>query len=635
MNNNKITLRSILLALILIPVNVWWIFQCEQILYTVSPTTLSIFFTSVFIVLVLVIINGFIKRISPKYTLSQVELITIYIGLNISASLIGHDFLHMLMSVLPYPVKFATAENNWFNLIINRIPDWSIVKDKETVNAFYVGGETFFQWKYIKHWLRPMIAWSGFIMILFYVMLCINTILRKQWNENEKLAYPLVSMPLEITKENTDFFKNKVLYAGIIVAIVFTLLQGMYTIVPSFPVFSLKQLDLSQYFVNPPFNAMGFTPVRAYPIAIGITFLVPADLSFSFWFFYLLTKFQYVFGASVGINTIPKYPFINEQCFGVLVGIFVFSMFMGKKHLKAVFKTMFKNKNMDDSDEPLGYKNAIWGAILGMCALMLFSKMLGTSTWIAIILIAFYFIICISLTRTRAELGSSCHEINYSNIIFILTGNIGTATIGPQNVIGINMFYWFNRCLRSNMMPIQLESFKMAERTNMSYRKLAGLLMFFAFFSLVICLLIMLQGYYKMGASNLPSNITAGLGGEVYNSMDASLRNGTIADWNGIWAVIIGFVGCIALSIAKIQIPGFPLNPVAYAMMSTYSTHLLWSSVFISWACKVSILKFGGLRTFTKALPFFLGLIIGDCIAGTFWSIVSMIIKTPTYAIFP
>lgn len=609
--------------------------QYEIVLDAGSPTTLSIFYTSVFILLVIISINMLIRKLYPKYALSQIELLIIYIVLNVTGSVVSHDFMHVFLSNMAYPVRYATAENNWYNMIINKIPDWAIIKDKATADAFYIGGDSIYQWKYLQHWIRPLAIWGTFMLVIFYVMLCINTILRKQWSENEKLSYPLISMPLEATKENTNFFANKTLYAGIITAVIFTILQGLNTIVPSFPVLNLKNMDLAQYLVNPPFNSIGMTPIRVYPIVIGISFLVPADLSFSYWFFYLFTKFQYIFGASVGINTIPKYPFINEQCFGFLVGIFIFAVFMGKNHFKSVFATIIGKGNLDDKNEPMGYKHSVWGMLLGMCAMMILSRLLGTAAWLAIVLVVSYFIICISLTRTRAELGTPCHEINWSNITSIMMSNAGTATLGAQNLIGMQMFYWFNRCFRSNMMPIQLESFKMAEQTGINQRKLVGVIAFFTVLALILGMWCGLHYYYKLGAASNMSPISIYLGQEPYMALDSALRTGSIVDWNGVGAVITGFISCIALSIAKIKIPGFPLNPVAYAMMSTFSTHFIWSSVFISWLCKVLILKYGGLKVFTKTLPFFLGLIIGDSLAGTFWCIISMILKTRTYQIFP
>ena len=631
----KITWRSILIALILTPINIWWVTEYEICIDAGSSTTLSIFYTSVFTLLILVGINSLIRRFRPATALSQAELLVIYILLNVTASVCSHDYMQVFMSTMCYPVRYATAENNWYNLIINRIPDWAIVKDKETVAAFYIGNDNFFQWKYFQHWLRPLCIWGSFMMVMFYVFLCLNTILRKQWSESEKLSYPLISMPLEITKEKTNFFRNSAMYLGVGIAFVFTIVQGLSTIWPSFPIVNLKNLDLSQYLVNPPFNAIGVTPIRVYPIAIGITFLVPADLSFSYWFFYLFMKFQYVFGAAVGINTIPKYPFINEQCFGFLVGIFVFSLIMGWGHFKKVLGSIFNKAALDDAEEPMGYRHAVWGAILGMCAMMLLSHVLGTAPWLAITLVVCYFIICVSITRTRAELGCPCHEVNWSDITSIMISNGGTATLGAQNLIAMQLFYWFNRCFRSNMMPIQLEGFKMAEHSGMSYKKLGVTMLVFAFLAIVIGFTIVLGDYYKYGAAaNMPHN-TIDQGSEVYVTLESALKNGNLTDWNGIGAAITGFISCLVLSFAKIKMPGFPFNPIAYAMMSSVQTSALWSSAFIAWLCKVIILKYGGLKVFTKALPFFLGLIIGDCLAGSFWCIVSIILHTRTYPIFP
>ena len=630
-----ITWRAILLALVLTPVNIKWVTQYEVVLVAGSPTTLSIFYTSVVILLLLVGINALIRRLRPSLAFSRGELLLVYMVMNVSASICSHDFLQVLLANLPHPLRYATAENHWHSLIINRIPDWAIVKDKAAVDAFYLGNDSFFQWKYLRHWIQPLSVWSGFIMTLFYTFLCINSIIRKQWSENEKLSFPLISIPLELTGEKGSFFRDPVMYIGLGVAFVFTIVQGLSTIWPSFPIINLKNIDLAQYMVNPPFNAIGLTPVRVYPIAVGITFLVPADLSFSYWFFYLFMKCQYIFGAAVGINTIRNYPFIPEQCFGFFVGIFVFAVIMARGHLRTVFATVFANRKADDAREPMGYRHAVWGLILGMCAMMLFARILGQSPVLAVCFVTGYLIICFSLTRTRAELGCPCHEVNSSSITEIIMRNAGTSILGARNVIGLQIFFWCDRCFRSNMMPVQLESFKMAEHSGMSYRKLSVVLMAAAFAALMMGYAIVLDEYYRYGAAANMAMHNVIFGSELFKTMESALKNGSITDWNGVGASVTGFVSCLALSFARIRIPGFPFNPIAYAMMSSAQTRALWSSAMIAWLCKVIILKYGGLRVFTRALPFFLGLILGDCLAGSFWCIVSIILHAPTYSIFP
>jgi hypothetical protein len=45
-------------------------------------------------------------------------------------------------------------------------------------------------------------------------------------------------------------------------------------------------------------------------------------------------------------------------------------------------------------------------------------------------------------------------------------------------------------------------------------------------------------------------------------------------------------------------------------------------SVFVAWMAKWLLLRYGGMRTYTRALPLFLGLILGDCVMGSIWAII-------------
>ena len=45
----------------------------------------------------------------------------------------------------------------------------------------------------------PVLIWTGFIATLLFVMQCINVILRKQWTDRERLSYPIIQLPLEMT----------------------------------------------------------------------------------------------------------------------------------------------------------------------------------------------------------------------------------------------------------------------------------------------------------------------------------------------------------------------------------------------------------------------------------------------------
>ena len=48
----------------------------------------------------------------------------------------------------------------------------------------------------------------------------------------------------------------------------------------------------------------------------------------------------------------------------------------------------------------------------------------------------------------------------------------------------------------------------------------------------------------------------------------------------------------------------------------------MWFSVFIAWAIKSTVLKYGGLGFFERLKPFFLGLILGEAVVAGFWVVV-------------
>ena len=61
--------------------------------------------------------------------------------------------------------------------------------------------------------------------------------------------------------------------------------------------------------------------------------------------------------------------------------------------------------------------------------------------------------------------------------------------------------------------------------------------------------------------------------------------------------------------------------------------NVFWGSIFISWAIKLTILKFGGLKLHRQSIPFFLGLVLGEFVVGSIWSIRGAVFKVASYRI--
>ena len=116
------------------------------------------------------------------------------------------------------------------------------------------------------------------------IFLCLTALLRKQWIENEKLAYPIIQIPLEITT-NRRIFRNRLLWIGFGIAMGINLLNGLQFFFPVLPEIPVRKYNLNIYFTQKPWNAMGSMPLRFHPYLIGFSFILPLDLAFSCAFF--------------------------------------------------------------------------------------------------------------------------------------------------------------------------------------------------------------------------------------------------------------------------------------------------------------------------------------------------------------
>jgi hypothetical protein len=633
-----VTLRAIIIALLIIPLNNYWIFTTEIVRYAGHPTTISLFYNSIFMLLLLVGVNQILRRVAPRWIFSQGELITIYIMINIASALAGHDMIQVLVPEMGHPFKFATPENKWGTSFLGLIPKWISVQNKDALNGYYQGASSLYRSGNWQAWLLPVFMWTLFIIVLLYVMLCMTVLLRKQWTEREKLTYPLVHLPMELSSEKTTFFKNRLLWAGIAFAVAVDLIQGLHVLYPSIPGLMIKEINLDQYLTTPPWNAIGNCPVSFYPFGIGLGALLPVDLLFSSWFFFIFWKAELVISAMQGWNQIPQFPYVNEQSFGAYMGIFVFAIWTGRNHIRNVVTNLITGKgDMDDEGEAMRYRTAAIGFIVGMLLLMTFVWALGMSWWLILAFFAIYIAMSIAVTRMRAELGPPAHDLHAAGPDAILPAIIGPMKLGAPNLVVLSLLFWFNRAYRAHPMPFQLEGMKMAERTSMSYKRLFGAIMIAAVAGTIASFWTELHICYQVGAASkvAPPTVPLIFGGEPFNRLDGWLRGVEVQTQNIRIAIVVGFLLTILLNSLRMRFFWFPFHPVGFAISGSWSMHQLWMCMLIAWTIKLMLLRYGGLRLYRQAVPLFLGLILGECVMGSLWTIIGILLHMQTYAFWP
>lgn len=639
-----VTVRAVILALALAVVNDYWLVQLEVVRIS-YPTYASPFYNCVFTLLALTAVNLFVRSRWPRLALSRIELITIYAMLAITSGVCSHLMLMPLVSAMGYAYFFQTPENGWGELFLDRLPRWLTVSDTESLRHFYYGNSTLYEPANFMPWVGPIIIWSAFTAVVLFTMLCINSILRKQWVESERLTFPIIILPLEMTEESGALLRNRLMWLGFAISGTLTMIAALNYLYPSIPCIRIIRQNVGQYIVTPPWNAMGAIIVGFYFWAIGIAFLMPLELSFSCWFFYWITKFELVASRAMGLHDLQvigggfdkTYPFLHSQAYGAYIGFFVMSMWAGRHYLKRVFRTAFLGtKEEDESREALKYRTAILGAVGGTLLLCAFALKMGMSLWVVSLFFVLYFVLAVVVSRIRAELGFPVADMHPMGPQYLMTTAPGTQNLAAQDLVGFSMFTWFNKSYGSHPAPHQAESFKLSERTGTTARQMFAALMIAGIVAMPLGFWQLLHMYYNKGAATANVELYALLhGSQTWNQLTGWLKQPQPPNVLGMIFVGVGFVISMALGWLRLRFIAFPLHPLAYALAPCWGVAQLWMPIFIGSTAKFLVLRFGGLRGYRQALPFVFGLILGELTIGGLWTIIGMIFGIPTYDFWP
>ena len=139
------------------------------------------------------------------------------------------------------------------------------------------------------------LTWGCFAFVLVSTLAFITVFFRSQWINNERLTYPIIQIPLEMTQDTSQFFKRRAMWTSFGYCVRLSRFSTVYTSSSlkcrTFP--SGTSISVICFEIKP-WTAMGMTRVSFYPFMIGLVYFSPLDLSLSTWFFFLVWKAELI-----------------------------------------------------------------------------------------------------------------------------------------------------------------------------------------------------------------------------------------------------------------------------------------------------------------------------------------------------
>ena len=307
--------------------------------------------------------------------LNRSELVLVYAMLLIVSALCSMGMAEQILPMLTAIFYLASPENKWAEKLFPHLPERVVVDDGTGSKLFYegtgaAGGEIPYE-----AWVEPLIWWGVFLLALYVTMVTVAVIVRRQWIERERLAYPIVQVGLAMIRAEEEgrlvkgFFKRPSMWVGCAIPLVIGSLKALQKYEPGVPVAPL-------YWVIP-FVGHESLQISISFALIGFSYFINSNIAVGIWFFYLVARMEKQLFLLSGLSSdqtiqfgVSEMPFLAYQGAGALIAMVLVGFLVGRGHYGAVLrKAIGRAPEIDDADEILSYRGAVFGAVGGMAVM--------------------------------------------------------------------------------------------------------------------------------------------------------------------------------------------------------------------------------------------------------------------------
>ncbi|GBC93900.1 hypothetical protein HRbin15_02402 [bacterium HR15] len=634
--------RVLLTGCLLIALTSVIVASAELVAQTIQIGMMQLPPAVVALLFVLVLLNRGLGRLDRRWAFTSRELGALFVMMLFGAMLASRGLMERLLPIQVALGYYAEA-NRWdalyFPYLQPFMVPWSLdsPQPEPLVRWFYQRipyGEPI-PWG---AWIGSTLNWLVLIGAAFFAFLCLSTLLRKQWVENERLAFPLVQLPLELVRGG-EFLGNRAFWFGAMLPLFVFTLNGLHKNIPTIPEVTLSY-PLNPYFANPPLDRLTFFRAYLSFAAVGFFFLIPTELLFSFWFFYLLSKGLEILGLMNGFETEARHAaaagFVKWSCSGAFFAVAFYILYSARHHLRYIGRVVAGIESPPSrGGELMSYRVAFWGLVIAFLVIVLWCMRMGMSGWVSAVVFAIYlFVQGLVMARCTAEGGLLITEGCFTPMDVVTLEKY--ATFSPRNLTVMAFIDGlFMRDLRGIPITGYLDAQKLGEEVHLDRQVLLRVIIGGMGLAILVAFLFQLWLPYHYGALNLYSYVYQHASVQFFRENAPFMTGGQDAPIPSYRPLFLGlgFVITLALAWARAVFVGFPFHPLGFAMSATWGVVVLWFSMLVAWLIKAPLLRYGGMAMYRRVRPFFLGMIFGEFFSAAVWALLALLfrVETPDY----
>ncbi|MGD8237537.1 MAG: hypothetical protein PVH68_03210 [Armatimonadota bacterium] len=568
------------------------------------------------VLMLLIIINPLLRRISERLALRRRELLLIFLMLLVMSAVPGQEYgQHVYLNILGtvWFVQEGIADPDlYLNDLSGRLVP-SLDREDLVIRGAYEGLQPGQPVPY-GQWVRPLLVWTPFYLALYFLIICFAGIFSPRWEEHERLLFPLTQVPVELTEAETGHIAPMLKDRGLWICFgIGTALFTVKLLHQYFPV--VPDIDLQRrggvLFGTGPGSAFDNLPMHVYPEMIGIAYLLTAEVGFSLWFFFLFRRVQQFARITVGLDT-GHGEFFRFQTIGGYAVLGVAVLWASRDYLRDVWRAAIGRGSSETLTGPQPYRIVVFGAIASMLFIWWWCVQAGMSLLWAIVFFGTFPIVSMVASRVLCEAGMFIYSSPFrlNEAIFDIAG---TGRIGRMNVTLMTMTSWCQtRSTATLNMPAVFQGYKIASDARFNRTRIPWVLWGSIGLGILVCHIMSPYVIYRWGIPKLgwwPSRSSH----NTVNKLVAYLGRSTemaMADWVGL---ALGGATTIFLVLMRQRFLWWPFHPLGFIAWLGWPIDRYWFSILVGWLAKIVVVRFFGFSAFRRLRPAAFGLILGVC----------------------
>ncbi|MCA1809691.1 MAG: hypothetical protein LC725_09630 [Lentisphaerae bacterium] len=487
------------------------------------------------------------------------------------------------------------------------------------------------------HWARPLGRWALLIVMTYVAIMSLNVLIFRQWAHNEMIIYPLAELPKSLVNSShggiPDVFRNGLFWAGLTIS---GLVMGwnllcMSQFVPGLTPFDLRNA-WSTYVSGTPFRILSGMRSEVFFTMIGLAFLIPKNVSFSLWFFFVLYMAQLVLLDWSGImereGSAQWWYLANVRSSQGAGAMFVFAAVIFFKCRRYILCALTPGvlRGLEDSEQKelrlasIAFLAASLGIVMQMWLDM--GAHLLHSIYFYIMLI----LMTLAIIRVMVEGGLPALQtwitpVHVLRAFFGLHAKHSVVPLFTPLMLYCGVLFLD---LKNFIAPAMANAIKLRDDFHMRRGVFHISVIVAILLAAAVAGITSLLMSYDRGADAMSNFFYVSQPRNAFDTITSMTKNPPEASMSsGMW--MLGGGAFTGLLIFMRQFIFWVPHPIGMVMLVNPIMRAYWFSIFLGWLANTAVTKYGHKETYSRATGLFIGLVVGELLIVLLSTIISMI----------